>query len=83
MDLVYLAKRTHKMTQPEAEAYFEKLTAAEAHRFNLLTSIALRLGKPTEGAYEYAKTIMEAENESNEDSKSTSEASKASSTSTH
>jgi len=49
------------MSTQEAEAYFEKLSVEEAHRFNLLTSIALKLGKPSEGAYDYAKTIMDKE----------------------
>lgn len=47
------------MTVKETEAYFETLTAKEAHRFNLLVEVGLKLGKPIEGAYEYAKTIME------------------------
>lgn len=50
------------MTQVEAEKHFETLTVKEAHRFNLLVSVALKLGKPIEGAYDYAKTIMESEN---------------------
>lgn len=54
------------MTVPEAEAYFEKLDAGKAQRFNLLVSIALKLGKPIEGAYDYAKTIMESDNEKSE-----------------
>lgn len=49
------------MTVQETEAYFEKLTVAEAHRFNLLVTVGLKLGKPIEGAYDYAKTIMEGE----------------------
>jgi hypothetical protein len=47
------------MTKKEAEDYFEKLDAGQALRFNLLVEVALKLGKPIEGAYEYAKTIME------------------------
>lgn len=47
------------MTTKEAEAYYEKLTVNKAHQFNLLVQVALTLGKPIEGAYEYAKTIME------------------------
>lgn len=47
------------MTKKEAEAYFEKLTASQAWRFNSLVQVGLKLGKPIEGAYEYAKTIME------------------------
>jgi hypothetical protein len=47
------------MTVQETETYFEKLTAEEATRFNLLVTVALKLGKPIEGAYEYAHTIME------------------------
>jgi hypothetical protein len=51
------------MTVAEAEEYFEKLSPAQAHRFNLLVEIGVKLGKPMEGAYEYAKTIMESEDE--------------------
>ena len=47
------------MTNTEAQEYFNKLTALEAVRFNLLVSTALKLGKPIEGAYEYAKSFME------------------------
>lgn len=50
------------MTTQEAEKYFEKLSVAEAKRFNLLVSVGLKLGKPIEGAYEYAKIVMEEEN---------------------
>lgn len=49
------------MTVGEAEDYFEKLSAGEAQRFNLLVETYLKLGKPIEGAYEAAKTIMEEE----------------------
>lgn len=49
------------MTRKEAEEYYDKLTVKEAHRFNLLVSIARKLGKPDEGCYDYAKTIMESE----------------------
>lgn len=49
------------MTVTEAEEYFDTLSVAEAERFNLLVTVALKLGKPIEGAYEYAKTIMEEE----------------------
>lgn len=52
------------MTVGEAQDYYDKLSVAEAHRYNLLVEVALKLGKPIEGAYEYAKTIMESENES-------------------
>jgi len=51
------------MTVAEAEEYYEPLTAGEAHRFNMLVTIALKLGKPIEGAYDYAKMIMESEDE--------------------
>lgn len=47
------------MSVAEAEKYFEKLTAKEARHFNLLVTVGLKLGKPIEGAYSYAKTIME------------------------
>lgn len=47
------------MTTQEAETYYETLDVNQAHRFNELVKIALKLGKPIEGAYEYAKTIME------------------------
>lgn len=47
------------MTVPEAEAYFENLNATQAIRFNLLVKTALMLGKPIEGAYDYAKLFME------------------------
>lgn len=48
------------MTAHEAEEYFDKLSAAEGRWFNCLVKIGLILGKPTEGAYSYAKTVMEA-----------------------
>lgn len=51
------------MTVEETEAYFETLTPAQAHRFNLLVTIGLKLGKPIEGAYSYAKVLMESEDE--------------------
>ena len=51
------------MTVAEAEKYFETLSPAEAQRYNLLVSTYLKLGKPIEGAYQAAKTIMEEENE--------------------
>jgi len=47
------------MTVVEAEKYFGKLDDSGKARFNLLITVALKLGKPIEGAYEYAKTIME------------------------
>lgn len=47
------------MTTQETEAYYETLTAPQAQQFNLLVETYLRLGKPIEGAYEAAKTIME------------------------
>ena len=46
------------MTLAETEAYYETLNVAQAVRFNSLVRTALRLGKPIEGAYEYAHTIM-------------------------
>lgn len=49
------------MSVTEAEAYYDKLTVKEAHRYNLLVSVGLKLGKPIEGAYDYAKTIMDEE----------------------
>ena len=52
------------MTVTEAQAYFDKLDAQEAKHFNLLVSVGLKLGKPIEGAYDYAKTIMESKDES-------------------
>jgi len=55
------------MTVKEAEAYYEKLTPEEARRFNLLASVGLKLGKPIEGAYDYAKTIMEEEKKDGKD----------------
>ncbi len=51
------------MTVGEAEDYFATLSAAEAQRFNLLVETYLKLGKPIEGAYEAAKTIMEEKHE--------------------
>ena len=51
------------MTVKEAEEYFEPLSAAEAQRFNLLVTIGMKLGKPIEGAYDYAKTCMEKDKE--------------------
>lgn len=47
------------MSVQEAEAYYDKLTVSEARQFNLLTEVGLKLGKPIEGAYDYAKVIME------------------------
>lgn len=47
------------MTEKEAEKHFATLSPNEARRFNLLVSVALKLGKPIEGAYAYAKMIME------------------------
>jgi len=47
------------MTVQEAEEYYEPLSAAEAQRFNLLVTVGMKLGKPIEGAYDYAKVIME------------------------
>jgi len=49
------------MTVAEAEEYFATLSAGEAQRYNLLVETYLKLGKPVEGAYEAAKTIMEEE----------------------
>lgn len=48
------------MTVAEAEKHYEALTNEEARRFNLLVSVALKLGKPHEAAYDYARMIMEA-----------------------
>jgi len=47
------------MTIKEAEAYFEDLPENKRVRFNTLVKLGLQLGKPFEGAYEYAKTVME------------------------
>lgn len=47
------------MTEEEAQAYYDNLTDAEAKRYNSLVLIGLQLGKPIEGAYSYAKVIME------------------------
>lgn len=47
------------MTVKEAEAYYDKLSVGQARHFNLLVKIGLQLGKPIEGAYEYAHTILE------------------------
>jgi len=47
------------MTVKEAEEYYEPLSATQAQRFNLLVTIGMKLGKPIEGAYDYAKMIME------------------------
>ncbi len=49
------------MTVQEAEKYYEDLSVVQAQRFNLLVKIGLQLGKPIEGAYSYAHTIMEDE----------------------
>lgn len=49
------------MTVQEAEEFYEGLTAKEAQRYNLLVETYLKLGKPIEGAYEAAKTVMEEE----------------------
>lgn len=47
------------MTVSEAELYFAKLKPKDAVRFNVLVETYLKMGKPIEGAYEAAKTIME------------------------
>lgn len=47
------------MSVTEAQAYFDKLDAKQARRFNLLVEVGIKLGKPIEGAYDYAKTVME------------------------
>lgn len=51
------------MTVEETQAYYDTLTVEQARRFNLLVEVALKLGKPIEGAYQYAHTIMEEKNE--------------------
>lgn len=51
------------MTVAEAEDYFKALPEAKRVRFNTLVKVGLQLGKPFEGAYEYAKTVVESENE--------------------
>lgn len=47
------------MTVKEAEEHFKTLNSEERQRFNLLVKVALKLGKPFEGAYDYARTIMD------------------------
>lgn len=47
------------MTLKETEIYYSKLNGPQAFRFNELVRVALKLGKPIEGAYDYAKTLME------------------------
>ncbi len=47
------------MTVKEAEDYYAELSVGQAQHFNLLVKVGLQLGKPIEGAYDYAKTIME------------------------
>jgi hypothetical protein len=47
------------MTYDEALVYYDKLTVPEAHRFNLLVTIAAKLGKSGDETYTYAHTIME------------------------
>ena len=47
------------MSIEEAETYFKALEPKDRQQFNLLVKTALMLGKPFEGAYDYAKTIME------------------------
>jgi len=49
------------MSVEEAEKHFETLSVAEAKRFNLLVTVGLKLGKPIEGAYSYAKVVMESD----------------------
>lgn len=49
------------MTLEETQAYYETLDAAQATRFNLLVKVGLKLGKPIEGAYSYAHTVMTTE----------------------
>lgn len=49
------------MTVAEAEKYFKALPEGKRVRFNTLVKVGLKLGKPFEGAYEYAKTILENE----------------------
>ena len=49
----------------EAQKYYEGLSIQQAHRFNALVSIALKLGKPIEGAYSYACKTMEEDSDGN------------------
>jgi hypothetical protein len=49
------------MTVAQPEKHYADLSAKEARRFNLLVFVGLKLGKPIEGAYDYAKTIMDSE----------------------
>lgn len=49
------------MISKEIQDYYDSLNIAEARRFNLLVTVGVKLGKPIEGAYIYAKTIMEEE----------------------
>lgn len=47
------------MTYKETKEYYSKLDSGKKARFNLLVTIAAKLGKPAEGCYDYAHTIME------------------------
>lgn len=51
------------MTVAEAEEYFNSLPENKRVRFNTMVEMYLKLGKPFEGAYEAARTVMEGENE--------------------
>lgn len=51
------------MSKEEVEKYYDTLSVAQAHRFNALVKVGLMLGKPIEGAYSYAKVIMEKDND--------------------
>lgn len=47
------------MTYEEAKKYYDGLPENKRARFNVLVGIGAKLGKPAEGAYSYAHTIME------------------------
>ena len=59
--LTKIAAGEDVMSLDEATEYFGTLTDAQKIRFNLLTNIGLKLGKPIQGAYLYAKTMLEVE----------------------
>lgn len=49
------------MTITEAQKYFHSLPEKKRVRFNTLVKLGLQLGKPFEGAHDYAKVVMEKE----------------------
>lgn len=51
------------MTKDEAQAYYNGLGAIEMIRFLIVVAVGIKIGKPIEDAYAYAKTIIESKEE--------------------